>query len=148
MTSNTEHQLKLKILQERLDNISNDFERELITYKIHEKKQEDSLHKNLTSSLQQEPPQTNRSLIPPQEQPSQQSKPKQSTTQMWQQISSEEHPTFQEDLKSEEYLHSLSNEKVFQKVKLKRESWKYIPREKLERLKKKTLGYVSQKNKQ
>lgn len=145
MTSNTDHQLKLKILQERLANISNDFKGELINDKRYERKQKDSLHKNLTiSSLQQEPPQTN---ISAQKQPPQQNEPKQST-QVWQQIPSKEHPTFQDDLKSEEYSYSLSDEKIFQKVKPNWESWKCIPRKKLEQLKKKTLGHISQKNKQ
>ena len=117
-----EHQLKLKILHTRLASISNEFERELIKDSIHKRKEKYSLHKDLTissSSLQQEQqPQTNLSSI-------------QHHDQKPQQISSKGHLTLREDLKSGEYSHSLSDEKILQKVKPNWESWKYISEEDL-----------------
>jgi len=130
-----EHQLKLKTLHTRLASISNEFERELIKDSIHKRKEKYSLHKDLTissSSLQQEQqPQTNLSSIQHHDQKPQHSETKPSTLQKQQQISSKEHLTLREDLKSGEYSHSLSDEKILQKVKPNWESWESIPKEDL-----------------
>lgn len=141
MTSDTdEHQLKLRMLRAKLSNISNDFHGELSDNKRHERQYKDNSYKNPNiHSLHQKPIQTNTSFVPTS------TEPKQLSTQESHTIAPKEHPVFQENSKLKNY-DFVSDEKIFQKTKPNWESWKCIPRENLDRLKKKTLGRIFKNN--